>query len=69
MDDEGVLVRTRSELDPTKENVLTIFEHPWVQGDVSVWDNLACTHGRTDVPSNSNRKLRRCKVAGEKLRE
>ncbi len=46
-----------------------IYTHPWVPGNFIIWDNLATTHGRTDFPTTSNRKLRRCKVAGEMLRE
>lgn len=40
------------------------YVHPWVPGDFVLWDNLACTHGRTDFPPTERRLLRRCKVAG-----
>ncbi len=46
-----------------------IYQHPWRPGDFIVWDNLACSHARTDFPSSERRLLRRCKVAGIALQE
>lgn len=42
-----------------------IYQHKWAPGDFVVWDNLACTHGRSDFPETERRLLRRCKVAGQ----
>ena len=44
-----------------------IYQHKWTPGDFVVWDNLACTHGRTDFPETERRLLRRCKVAGQRI--
>ncbi len=44
-----------------------IYQHKWTPGDFVVWDNLACTHGRTDFPETERRLLRRCKVAGQPI--
>lgn len=46
-----------------------IYQHPWRPGDFIVWDNLACTHARTDFPASERRLLRRCKVSGEAVQE
>ena len=42
-----------------------VYQHPWAPGDFILWDNLACTHARTDFPRAERRLLRRCKITGE----
>jgi taurine dioxygenase len=44
-----------------------IYEHTWTPGDFIIWDNLACTHARTHFKLGDDRRLRRCKVNGERL--
>ena len=44
-----------------------IYEHAWRNGDLLLWDNLACLHARADWPKDQARTLRRCTVIGERL--
>jgi taurine dioxygenase len=34
-------------------------DHTWAVGDVIVWDNIKLQHGRTDIPPDAPRSLRR----------
>jgi taurine dioxygenase len=44
-------------------------EHPWRNGDILLWDNLALQHGRPDVAGISPRRLQRAAVAERSLTE
>jgi taurine dioxygenase len=41
-----------------------VYEHEWRPGDLVMWDNRCVTHGRTWVPPEEDRLLRRCTVEG-----
>jgi taurine dioxygenase len=45
------------------------FEHPWRNGDLILWDNLALQHGRPDVTGVRPRTLQRASVSERSLRE
>lgn len=49
------------------EDEANIYEHVWKEGDLLMWDNLACLHARTDWPAEQTRVLRRCTVIGHRL--
>ena len=49
------------------EDPRNMYEHVWRQGDLLMWDNLACLHARTDWPKDQKRALRRCTTEGERL--
>jgi taurine dioxygenase len=49
------------------EDPANIYEHVWREGDLLMWDNLACLHARTDWPEGETRALRRCTVEGDRL--
>jgi len=36
-----------------------VYEHVWQPGDLVVWDNRSCIHGRTDFAPTEARRLRR----------
>jgi taurine dioxygenase len=42
-----------------------IYEHPWVPGDLLMWDNRCSVHARTDFPREERRLLRRLTVEDE----
>jgi taurine dioxygenase len=42
-----------------------IYEHPWVPGDLLMWDNRCSVHARTDFPREERRMLRRLTVEDE----
>lgn len=42
-----------------------IYEHPWVPGDLLMWDNRCSVHARTDFPRDERRMLRRLTVSDE----
>ncbi len=44
-----------------------IYEHKWAPKDFIIWDNLSTVHARRHFELNQKRRLRRCKVSGEKL--
>jgi taurine dioxygenase len=41
-------------------------EHPWSNGDLVMWDNLALQHGRPPVPAGITRTLRKVVVGTQK---
>lgn len=43
-----------------------VYEHPWVPGDMIIWDNRCTAHARTDFPKGDRRLLRRIAVEGER---
>jgi taurine dioxygenase len=43
-----------------------VWEQAWQAGDLIMWDNRACAHGRTAVPPDVRRRLIRVTVKGEK---
>ena len=43
-----------------------VHEHVWKPGDLVVWDNRSCLHGRTDFDQSELRRLRRVTVLGDK---
>jgi len=43
-----------------------IWEHDWRVGDVVMWDNRCCTHGRGAFDPTLRRRLRRVTVIGER---
>ena len=49
------------------EDPANVYEHVWREGDLLMWDNLACLHARTDWPDGETRMLRRCTVGGDRL--
>jgi taurine dioxygenase len=49
------------------EDESVYYEHVWQEGDLLMWDNLACLHARTDWPDGETRTLRRCTAEGERL--
>jgi alpha-ketoglutarate-dependent taurine dioxygenase len=49
------------------ENPANVYEHVWQPGDLLMWDNLACSHARTDWPEDQTRMLRRCTTLGAPL--
>lgn len=57
------------ELLDVSEQPELIYEHVWRPGDLVMWDNRCCNHGRTDFPASERRLLRRCTVVGEPPRE
>ncbi len=42
-----------------------IAEHVWHQGDLVIWDNIACQHARGSLESAGRRVLQRVMVGGE----
>jgi taurine dioxygenase len=38
------------------------YAHPWTNGDLLVWDNLALQHGRPATPTGARRKLQRVAI-------
>lgn len=44
-------------------------EHPWRNGDLLLWDNLALQHGRPDLTGITPRRLQRAAVAERSLTE
>jgi taurine dioxygenase len=44
-------------------------DHPWRNGDLLVWDNLALQHGRPDLTGVRPRRLQRASVAARSLAE
>jgi taurine dioxygenase len=42
-----------------------IAEHVWHQGDLVIWDNIACQHARGSLESSGRRVLQRVMVGGE----
>ena len=36
-----------------------VYEHPWREGDLLIWDNLALQHGRPELTREGERTLRR----------
>ena len=42
-----------------------IYAHPWLPGDLVIWDNRCLVHGRTDFDPSEPRILRRFAVRGE----
>ena len=49
------------------EDPANMYEHVWREGDLLMWDNLACLHARTDWPDGETRMLRRCTTEGDRL--
>ena len=43
-----------------------IYEHIWLPGDLSIWDNRCTLHARTDFDSSERRLLRRYALEGDK---
>ncbi len=43
-----------------------VYEHVWAPGDLIVWDNRSCLHGRTDFDPSALRRLRRATVLGDR---
>ena len=43
-----------------------VYEHPWREGDLTIWDNRCLLHARTDFDPSDKRLLRRFAVRGEK---
>ena len=43
-----------------------VYEHPWREGDLTIWDNRCLLHARTDFDSSEKRLLRRFAVRGER---
>ena len=48
-----------------QRNPKFIYEHPWVPGDLLMWDNRCSVHARTDFPREERRMLRRLTVDDE----
>ena len=48
-----------------QRNPKFIYEHPWVPGDLLMWDNRCSVHARTDFPPEERRMLRRLTVDDE----
>jgi len=48
-----------------QRNPKFIYEHPWVPGDILMWDNRCSVHARTDFPREERRMLRRLTVEDE----
>jgi taurine dioxygenase len=46
-----------------------VYEHPWCNGDVVIWDNTAVTHSRRDVGSVGPRVLQRVSVGEYHFRD
>jgi taurine dioxygenase len=40
-----------------------VYRHPWRNGDVVIWDNLALQHARPDLTGIKPRRLQRIAVA------
>lgn len=40
-----------------------LYSHPWEEGDLCLWDNIALQHGRPELPEDRERTLRRVAVA------
>jgi taurine dioxygenase len=38
------------------------YAHPWTNGDLIVWDNLALQHGRSATPDGAHRRLQRVAI-------
>ncbi|MDC0033107.1 TauD/TfdA family dioxygenase [Alphaproteobacteria bacterium] len=66
---EGLPVRESDELleylFQHQRNPKFIYEHPWVPGDILMWDNRCSVHARTDFPREERRMLRRLTVEDE----
>ena len=43
-----------------------VYEHPWREGDLTIWDNRCLLHARTDFNASEKRLLRRFAVRGER---
>jgi taurine dioxygenase len=42
-----------------------VHAHEWQAGDLAVWDNRCCNHGRSDFDPGERRRLRRITVLGD----
>lgn len=49
-----------------QERAEFVYEHVWAPGDLIVWDNRSCLHGRTDFDRSALRRLRRVTVLGDR---
>jgi len=58
--------RTLDFLFDHQEKPQFVHEHVWKPGDLVVWDNRSCLHGRTDFDPGETRRLRRITVMGER---